>query len=161
MFGSKIPLTDKIKEALAEFVDEKFEEYRGQISNELSKGIAGLAGLVVIWSMAIMGCLFMAFSVALLIGWVLSFYWPVFGYVVSFLCISCCLIILAYCLFKKKQTLIEQPVYKIISILLENPNFTEHETIKSDYKARKSSQLKQVFEEEEDINRLGNKDNAK
>ncbi len=125
MFGSKTSLTDKIKESLAEFVDEKFEDYRGQISNDLSQGLGGLAGLIAIWSLVIICTLFVALSIALLLGWFFSFWWSTLGYVFSFLLVSSLLIGLAFCVIRYKKTWIEAPVYKIISQLLNNPNYRE------------------------------------
>lgn len=127
MFGSKIPITDKIKEALTEYIDEKFEEYRGEISNDLSKGIGGLAGLVAIWSMFIICLLFVSFSIALFLGWLLSFWLNLPAYIISFAFISILLITAAYLIFKNKKRYIEAPVYKIISKALNNPKYVEVE----------------------------------
>ncbi len=123
MFGNKKTLADRLKEVLTEYIDTKFEEYRGQISNELSKGIAALAALVAIWSLIIIGIIFISFTTALILGWVLSGWIPGFAYQISFLTVSMILIAIAYFILKNKKKYIVKPVYEIISKELNNPEY--------------------------------------
>lgn len=121
MFGSKKTITDRVKESLTEYLDAKFEDYRGQIALDLARGLAALAGLVVIWTLVIVCTLFVALTIGLLLGWLLSFFLSSFAYILSFLIIAISLMAAAYYLFKNKEQYIEEPVFKIMSETLRSP----------------------------------------
>ena len=49
MFGNKKPSwTENLRVKITQYVDERFEEYRGQIAVDLARGLASLAGLIAI-----------------------------------------------------------------------------------------------------------------
>lgn len=126
MFGNK-SLGDKLKETLTEYIDEKFEEYRGQLANDLSSGLSGLAGIVAIWSLFIVCLIFIAITIAMLLGWFLSNWMNDFAYVLSFLIVAVVLLTSAYFILINKRKYIEKPVYKIMSKTLRNPHFKDTE----------------------------------
>lgn len=129
MFGNKKPSwTEQLRVRITQYVDERFEEYRGQIAVDLARGLASLAGLIAIWTLAIVCVLFVAFTLALLLGWMLSFWMPAsFAYVLSFLLVASALMGAAYFLLQNKEAYIEEPVYKIMSESLRSPMVAEAE----------------------------------
>ena len=59
MFGNKkASWTEQLRVKITDYVDERFEDYRGQISIDLARGLASLAGLIAIWTLAIVCLLF-------------------------------------------------------------------------------------------------------
>lgn len=122
MFGSKKTITDRVKDVLTEYMDKKFDDYRGQIAMDLSRGLAGLAGLVAIWTLFIVCTMFGSFAIALLLGWVLSFWLSSLGFVISFIFIAIVLLSGAVYLFLHKEKYIEDHVYKVVSETLRNPD---------------------------------------
>lgn len=121
MFRNKKGITDRIKDVLTEYIDKKFEHYRGQIANDLAKGLASLAGLIAIWSLAIICLIFVSFTLALLLGWIFSFWMQSFAYVLSFLIVAVALLGTAFFVLINKEKYIEDPVFKIMSETLRNP----------------------------------------
>ena len=121
MFGSKKTITDRVKESLTDYLDEKFDRYRGKIALDLSRGLAALAGLVALWSVAIVSGIFASITLALLIGWALSFVLESGGYVLSFGVLSILILTGTYYLIKNKKQYIEKPVFDIMSALLRSP----------------------------------------
>jgi hypothetical protein len=115
MFGSKKSITDRVKESLTDYLDDKFEDYRGQIALDLARGLGSLAGLVAIWSLAIIATMFFSISVALLLGWVFSFYLDNFAYPLSFLLVSIVLIALATYIIKHQEKYIVTPVFELMA----------------------------------------------
>lgn len=132
MFGSKKTITDRAKNMVTDYIDTKFEDYRGQISLDLARGLAILAGLVAIWTLAIVCLMFVSISFGLLLGWVLSFWLDRFAFVLSFLIIASFLLAVAYYLLVNKKTYIEDPVFKIMAKALRSPNTSEFEQKKED-----------------------------
>lgn len=122
MFGTKKNITDRVKDSITEYVDEKFDQYRGQISFDLSRGLAALAGLVALWSVAIISGIFLAITLSLLIGWLLSLVMAEGGYLVSFGMMALAIIAGTYFLIKNKKQYIEDPVFKIMSEVLRTPS---------------------------------------
>lgn len=126
MFGGTKNITDRLKDNITKYVDTKFEEYRSQIAVDLAKGLASLAGLIAIWTLAIVCVIFVSFAVALLLGWVLSHWMQSFAYVLSFLLIAVTLLSGAFFILINKEKYIEIPVYKTMSATLRaNPEETE------------------------------------
>lgn len=121
MFGSKKTITDRVKDSLTDYLDEKFDNYRGQIALDLSRGLAALAGLIAVWSIAIISGIFLTVSMALLIGWLLSFAMPQGSYVVSFGLMAVGIFAGTYHLIKNKERYIEEPVFKLMSEMLRSP----------------------------------------
>lgn len=121
MFGSKKTITDRVKESLTEYLDAKFEDYRGQIALDLSRGLASLAGLVAIWSLAIICMMFASITFALLLGWGFSFFMNSFAYILSFLLVAVGLLSFAYYILLHKEKYIEEPVFKIMAEALRKP----------------------------------------
>jgi hypothetical protein len=121
MFGSKKTITDRVKDSLTDYLDEKFDNYRGQIALDLSRGLAALAGLIALWSIAIVGGVFVAVAVSLLLGWLLSFVMPAGSYVLSFGVMAAVVFGGTYYLIKNKDRLIEEPVFNIMSEMLRSP----------------------------------------
>jgi hypothetical protein len=115
MFGSKRSITDRVKESLTDYLDVKFEDYRGQIASDLAKGIGALAGLVALWSVIIIAVMFLSISIALVLGWALSFFMESFAYALSFLLISIVLITIAAYIIKYKEKYIVTPVFNLMS----------------------------------------------
>ena len=114
-------LGDKLKESLTQYIDEKFESYRGQIASDLSTGIASLAGIIAIWSLFIVCLIFLFASIAILLGWFLKAWMGTFAYIISFLFVSFLLLILSGYILLNRKKIIENPVFKIISKTLRNP----------------------------------------
>jgi len=120
MFGSKKSITDRVKNSLTDYLDDKFEDYRGQIALDLARGIGALAGLVAIWSVAIIAVMFFSIAVALLLGWVFSFFITTFAYALSFLLVSIVLIAVAAFIIKHKEKYIVTPVFDLMSTTLRS-----------------------------------------
>lgn len=120
MFSSKF--TGKVKDSLTDYLDKKFDDYRGQIALDLSRGLAVLAGLIAILSLAIVSGVFMAITIALLLGWLLSLFWQGPTYIVSFLVIGATLFGGAAYLIKYKEHYIEEPVFRAVSKVLRSPD---------------------------------------
>ena len=121
MFGSKKTLTDRVRDTLTEYIDTKFEDYRGQISLDLARGLAALAGLIAIWTLAIVCLMFVSITFALLIGWALSFWMSSFAFVLSFLIVAVILLGAAFYILMNKEKYIEEPVFKIMAETLRSP----------------------------------------
>ncbi len=121
MFGNKKTITDRVKDSLTDYLDEKFDNYRGQIALDLSRGLAALAGLIAMWSIAIISGVFLAVALALLVGWLLSFALPAGSYVVSFALMSVIIFGGTYYLIKNRDRYIEEPVFNIMSKMLRSP----------------------------------------
>lgn len=115
MFGSKKSITDRVKDSLTDYLDDKFEDYRGQIALDLARGLGALAGLVALWSVAIIAGIFFSIAVALLLGWAFSFFIKSFAYALSFLLVSMILIAVAAYIIKYKEKYIVTPVFNIMS----------------------------------------------
>jgi hypothetical protein len=122
MFGNKKNITDRVKDSVTEYIDEKFDQYRGQIAFDVSRGLAALAGLVALWSVAIISGIFLAITLALLIGWLLSFVMNEGAYLVSFGGMALTIIAGTYFLIKNRKQYIEDPVFKIMSNVLRAPS---------------------------------------
>lgn len=120
MFGSKKSITDRVKDSLTDYLDDKFEDYRGQIALDLARGIGVLAGLVALWSVAIIAVMFFSIAVALLLGWVFSFFITTFAYALSFLLVSIVLIALAAFIIKHKEKYIVTPVFELMATTLRS-----------------------------------------
>lgn len=118
---NKLSWTDQLKDKITKYVDELFEDYRGQLSIDLSRGLAALAGLIALWTLAIVCVVFISITVALLIGWALSFYMQKFAYILGFLTVALVLLAIAYYIMKHKKQYIEQPVFRTMSKALRSP----------------------------------------
>jgi hypothetical protein len=118
MFGSKKSITDRVKDSLTDYLDVKFEDYRGQIALDLARGIGALAGLVAIWSVAIIAGMFFSIAIALLLGWAFSFFMESFAYTLSFLLVSIFLFALAAFIIKYKEKYIVTPVFDLMATTL-------------------------------------------
>jgi hypothetical protein len=118
MFGSKKSITDRVKDSLTDYLDDKFEDYRGQIALDLARGIGALAGLVALWSVIIIAAMFFSFAFSLFLGWVFSFFMTTFAYALSFLLVSVILIGLAAFIIKHKEKYIVTPVFDLMSATL-------------------------------------------
>lgn len=121
MFGSKKTITDRAKDMVTDYVDTKFEDYRGQISLDLARGLATLAGLIALWTLAIVCLMFVSITLALLLGWIFSFWMKSFAFVLSFLIIAIGLLSGAFYLLIHKEKYIEEPVFKIMADTLRSP----------------------------------------
>ena len=119
MFGSKF--TGRVKESLTDYLDEKFDDYRGQIVADVSKGLAVLAGLVVLLSLGIVCGVFLSIAMAALLGWMLSWSLGSLGYVLSFLLVGVVLFGGSYYLAQNKVRYIEAPIFKIVAKALRSP----------------------------------------
>lgn len=137
MFGSKKSITDRVKDSLTDYLDDKFEDYRGQIALDLARGLGSLAGLVALWSVAVIAVIFISIALALLLGWAFSFFIQSFAYVLSFLIVAVALIIAARYIVKHREQYIVTPVFEIMAKTLrsnfgldeeqeETPTHTEH-----------------------------------
>ncbi|MCP4441180.1 MAG: hypothetical protein GY810_19925 [Aureispira sp.] len=115
--------TERLRERLTEYVDKRFEDYRGQIALDLSRGLAGLAGLVAIWTIGIICSVFVGIALALFLAWGLSFWIGQFAYIVSFFTIAIVFLGIAYFIIQHKEKYIEDPVFKIMSKTLRSPEF--------------------------------------
>jgi uncharacterized membrane protein YqjE len=118
---NKLSWTDQLKDKITKYVDELFEEYRGQLSIDLSRGLAALAGLIALWTLAIVCVVFISITIALLIGWILSSYFQQFAYVLGFLLVALVLLGGAYYILQHRKKYIEQPVFNTMSKALRSP----------------------------------------
>ena len=116
MFSSnKKPIwLEKLQDGITEYVDERFDEYKHIIARDLSKGLASLAGMITVWSILIVGLVFISFSIAFSLGWVLSIWIPEAGYLISFATVSIIIIAGIYYLIKNKRKNIEQYVFEVV-----------------------------------------------
>lgn len=126
MFSSKF--TGRVKDSLTQYLDQKFDDYRGQVVVDLSKGLAALAGLITLLSVVIVGSVFSAATLALLLGWLLSLVWAGPTYLVSFILVNALLFGGASYLIKNKERYIEEPVFKIVSKALRSPSSSDTNT---------------------------------
>lgn len=142
MFGNKKSITNRVKESLTDYLDDKFEDYRGQIALDLARGIGALAGLVALWSAAIIAAMFFSFAFALFLGWVFSFFISTFAYALSFLLVSIILIGVAVFIIKHKEKYIVTPVFDLMSTTLRTTmglDETPDQTPSSNEEPKKSS----------------------
>ncbi len=100
--GWKKMITDRV----SAYVDNRFVDYKSQISEDVSRGIANLAGLVVIWTLVIISLLFVGFTLALLFGYMLK------SNLIGFGIVSAIILLIAVLVFVNKEKWIEQPVYE-------------------------------------------------
>jgi hypothetical protein len=119
MFGTNNNWSNKLLHKITSYIDTRFEDYRSQIADDLAKGLAVLAGLVALWTVAIISVVFAAFTFALLIGFLLSFWLGTLAYILSFLTCSLILFAGSYWLLKNKRTYIEMPIEKLLSKVLD------------------------------------------
>lgn len=145
MFGSKKNITDRAKDLVTEYADAKFEDYRGQISLDLARGLAALAGLVALWTLAVVCVMFLSFTLALLLGWIFSFWLKSFAYVLSFALVATALLSAAYYLFKNKEKYIEEPVFKIMAETLRSPETWSKRKTEQDTKTNGADAPKQTI----------------
>lgn len=120
MFGSKKSITDRVKDSLTDYLDDKFEDYRGQIALDLARGLGSLAGLVALWSVAVISVIFISIAIALLLGWAFSFFIQSFAYVLSFLIVAVILILAARYIVKHREQYIVTPVFEIMAKTLRS-----------------------------------------
>jgi len=123
MFGNnKKSWGDRIRERLTEYIDQRFDDYRGQLSHDVSEGISILAGLIAIWTVGILLVVFVGFSLALLLGWGLSYFMGTLGYLLGFVIITLVILGGGLWVLSRRVKLIERPVFKLISQSLRAPN---------------------------------------
>lgn len=152
MFGNKKNWTERLRERLTEYVDKRFEDYRGQIALDLARGLAGLAGLVAIWTIGILCSVFIGIALALFFAWILSFWMGQFAYIISFLSIAIIFSGIAYFIIKHKEKYIEDPVFKIMSKTLRSPEFwgiedSEKEEASNDLDVNKNNDNQDIAED--------------
>ncbi|MCH2021132.1 MAG: phage holin family protein [Saprospiraceae bacterium] len=145
MFSNKKTLSDRLKEVLTDYIDSKFEDYRGHLANDLSKGLASLAGLVAIWSLAIVCLMFFSISIALLLGWAFTFWMSSFSYVFSFLIIAVLLLGISIYILKNIKKIIEDPVYKIMSISLNETQNQVSQNKEAIKKRKKTNEINSLL----------------
>lgn len=119
MFGNNNNWSNKLLDRITSYIDTRFEDYRSQIADDLAKGLAVLAGLIALWTVAIISLVFGAFTLALLIGFSLSFWLGTLAYILSFLICSLLLFAGSYWLLKNKRTFIEKPVEQLMAKVLD------------------------------------------
>ena len=111
--------SNKLLHKITTYIDTRFEDYRSQIADDLAKGLAVLAGLVALWTVAIISIVFAAFTFALLLGFLLSFWLGTLAYILSFLACSFVLFAGSYWLLKNKRAYIETPIEELMSKVLD------------------------------------------
>jgi hypothetical protein len=126
---NKLSWTDQLKDKITKYVDELFEDYRGQLSIDLSRGLAALAGLIALWTLAIVCVVFVSITIALFIGWGLSFYLQKFAYILGFLLVAVVLLGIAYYIMRHKKKYIEQPVFHTMAKALRSPLEKENHSL--------------------------------
>ena len=111
MFGKGNNWTDKLKDKLTAYVDERFEDYKERLAEDLSKGIATLAGLVLIWTVAVIGVIFVGIAMSLLLAELFRPWLANWAYLLGFLVVAMAIGALGYWLIKNKVQYVEKPVY--------------------------------------------------
>ena len=93
MFGRNT-WTDRLREKLTDYVDEKFVDYRERLANDLARGVAALAILVVKWSLLLLLVFFSAIMLAFFAAELLRPYFTSWAYTLGFGMVLCILITL-------------------------------------------------------------------
>ncbi len=113
MFGkSSNNWTDKVRDKLTAYVDERFEDYRERIAQDLSQGLATLAGLIAIWTVALLCLVFLGIVFSLLLAQILRPWAGEWAYLIGFSGIAILLIGLGSLLLIRRLYIIEKPVFK-------------------------------------------------
>ena len=100
-------LTKKIANRLTAYVDERFEDYRNQITMDLSKGLAALSGVIVIWTIIILIVVFIGITLSFFLGKVLN------SNTYGFLIVTGVMIIGGSLIMLRRKALVESRVLEI------------------------------------------------
>lgn len=118
---------DRLTTKINTYIDNRFDTYRGQLSTDLSSGLAALAGLIAVWTLFIVLVVFIGIALALWLGVLLRPWLPQTATVWGFSGIALLFIGLAYYVFLHRKRLIETPVYRITSRALRAPETPDTE----------------------------------
>lgn len=100
-------LKNKMAGRVADFMDDRFDEYRGQISIDISKGLSKLSGVIAIWSMIIISLIFAGLALAIGLGLIIG------SYIAGFAIIAVLQLFVMYMVFRNKKKWIEDPIFTI------------------------------------------------
>ncbi|MEM7104429.1 MAG: hypothetical protein AAF502_14930 [Bacteroidota bacterium] len=100
-------LKNKMANRVADFLDDRFDEYRGQISIDISKGLSKLAGVIAIWTMIILFLVFSGLAIALGLGALTG------SYIAGFAIVAVIHILIMYLVMKNLGKWIEEPIFNI------------------------------------------------
>lgn len=118
-------MINRIKNRINEYVDERFEDYRGQIARDVAKGLGALAGLLALWTAGLVAAFFVGITVALLLASFLPSDWGLWRYLLGFITIALFQVVVVYQLLKHRKSWIEQPVEQITAKALRSPDEVE------------------------------------
>lgn len=118
-------MINRIKNRINSYVDERFEDYRGQIARDVAKGLGALAGLLALWTAGLVAAFFVGVTFALLFASFLPIDWGIWRYLLGFITIALLQVIVVYILLQRRKTWIEQPVEQITASALRSPESAE------------------------------------
>ncbi len=95
MFG-KNSWTEKLKDKLSTYIDERFTAYREQLANDLARGVSTLAALLVMWSTFLLLLFFTALVFSFLLAELCRPWVGSWAYVLGFGFVLCSLSLLIY-----------------------------------------------------------------
>ena len=113
--------SDRLKDRLQSFTNARFEDYRGQLTNDLARGVAVVAGLLVLWSLVLVVLLFVGLMLAFLLAWALRPWLGDLAYVGGFGLVALAMAGLAWRFLRQRLQLIELPVYRLLLQVLRQP----------------------------------------
>ena len=92
---------------VTDFLDEKFDDYRSQISIDISKGLSKLSSVIAIWTMILICMIFAGLALGLGIGALIG------SYLVGFAIVAFLQLLAMYLVYMKRTKWIEEPIYNI------------------------------------------------
>lgn len=114
-------MINRIKNRINEYVDHRFEDYRGQIARDVAKGLGALAGLLALWTAGLVATFFVGITLSLLIASFLPIVWGIWRYLIGFILIALLQVVVVYVLLRRRKTWIEEPVEQITAHALRSP----------------------------------------
>jgi hypothetical protein len=112
--------SDRVKDKVQSFTDQKFEDYRGQVSVDLARGIATAAGLVALWTAIVLVLLFGNIALGFFLAWLIRPWCGDLSYALSFGGIALVFCGLCYWVIRYRFKYIEMPVFRLISHALRS-----------------------------------------
>ncbi len=102
-------LGEKIVNKINGFVDQRFNTYREQISDDVAEGVSTMAGMITVWTMSLLSTIFIGIAG----GFALSSWSG--SYLIGFSIIAGLIFIISVIIVSFRKTLIVDPVYKAIN----------------------------------------------
>ena len=132
--------SEKLRERLTAYADERFEDYKGRLSTDLSQGIATLASLLTIWTIAMVCLIFIGIMLGMFLTQILSFWVGNWSGVLGFLIITILYIIIGSWFLKNRVKFVENPVYKAVYDALNQQKEGEEEIKQNNFSAEEKEE---------------------